>query len=155
MTQFPKAYKEILEILKYVPEQEYNKIPRYIIENMEKEQDLQHVYEVTEFENFEEQKMIKETEVILYVLFRDYWATEEQKRWLCEKERLEKIKIEREKSANYKPLNDIFEKKKSDFKVKEIQENITKNNIQENQLCERKTGNFMQKLIDKIKMFFE
>lgn len=30
---FPKAYKEVLEILKYIPADEYNKIPKEIIQN--------------------------------------------------------------------------------------------------------------------------
>ena len=153
MTQFPKAYKETLEILKYVPKREYNKIPKYIIENMEKEQDLQYDYEVTEFKNFEQQKMLRETEAILLVLFRDYWATEEQKKWIVEK--LEKTKIESEKSKNYKPLNDIFEKEKNGDKRKEIQENGAESNIQEKQLCEIRTNNIMQKIIEKLKIFFK
>ena len=150
MTQFPKAYREVLEILKYIPRQEYDKIPKYIIENMEKEQDLQYSYEVTEFKNFEQQKMLKETEAILLVLFRKYWATEEQGKWIDEKERLEIIKIEQEISKSYKPLNEIFINEKNELKEKQI-----KNIIQENQLCKVEENTFLKGIMKKIKIFFK
>ncbi|MBQ8299157.1 MAG: hypothetical protein IJX99_04715 [Clostridia bacterium] len=82
----PKAYTEVLEILKYVNKEDYEKIPRYIIENMEKEKDIEYQYSVTNFIDFNEQEMMKETEVILAVLFRDYWATKEQKMIIRAKE---------------------------------------------------------------------
>ena len=77
---FPKAYKEVLEILKYIPVDEYNKIPKEIIQNMEEKQDNEYQYMVTNFENFNEQPMLKETEAILSVFYRDYWATTEERK---------------------------------------------------------------------------
>jgi len=151
IAQFSKAYKEVLEILKYIPKQDYDKVPKYIIENMEKEQDREYKYNVTEFKNFERQEMLKETEAILSVLFREYWATEEQRKWIYEKERLEKRKFEQEKSKSYNSLNDMFLTVKNDMNENHLEEKIIKNNIQENKLQEIKKDNFWQKVITKIK----
>lgn len=143
--QFSKAYKEVLEILKYIPKQDYDKIPKYILENMEKKQDKEYKYEVVKFKEFEQQEMLRETEAILSVLFREYWATEEQRKWLEQKEYLEKRKIEEEKRKNYIPANNIFIKEEN---------NINKNS-HENSLQEIKEDNFMKKLIIKIKNFLK
>lgn len=153
--QFPKAYKEVLEILKYIPKQDYQKIPKYIIANMEKEQDMEYEYRVTEFQNFDKQEMLKETEAVLLILFREYWATEEQRNWIKDKERLEKRKIELDKIKNYTPLNDIFAKDVNIGDKTCLKENIVENNIQENQLREIERDSFMQKLIAKIKKIFK
>ena len=58
----PKAYVEVLEILKYIPEADYKKVPNEIIENMKINADKEYNYVVTHFENFFEQEMLKETE---------------------------------------------------------------------------------------------
>lgn len=152
MAQFPKAYREVLEILKYIPEEDYNKIPRYIVENMEKEQDKEYNYNVTEFRNFEKQEMLQETEAILSVLFREYWATEEQRNWIYEKESLEKRKIEEEKTKNYTPLNDIFQK--NDVKGEQLEETIIKNYTKETRLQKNKEVNLLQKIVMQIRRIF-
>ena len=105
----PKAYVEVLEILKYIPETDYKKVPNEIIENMKINADKEYNYVVTHFENFFEQEMLKETETILAVLFRDYWATEEQKKKILEKEQYDVRILEEGKREKYNP-DDIFKK---------------------------------------------
>ncbi len=139
-TLLPKAYREVLEILKYIPKADYDKVPKYIIENMEKEQDTTYEYVVSNFENFNNQEMLKETENILAVLFRDYWATEDERMIILAREQKEKRELEKEKYMNYKPLNDMFTKEEPVVKVKE---NPT-------QLVEVKQS-FWNKLISEIK----
>ena len=88
----PKAYKEVIEILNYVPEIDYNKIPKYLIEKFEKDAEKDYNYNVTEFEDFDKQPMLKETKAILAVIFRDYWATEEQREIIRSNEKFDIIK---------------------------------------------------------------
>lgn len=130
---FPKAYKEILEILKYIPVDEYNKIPKNIIKNMEKKQDKQYQYEVTNLENFNNQPMLRETEAILSVLYRDYWATAEEKKKIRDKEKSEIEVLEIEKRQKYNP-DDLFKKKINlnnentvkDLSIIEVKESVIK-----------------------------
>ncbi len=130
---FPKAYKEVLEILKYIPVDEYNKIPKDIIQNMEEKQDNQYQYMVTNFENFNEQPMLKETEAILSVFYRDYWATTEEKKKIREKEKAEIEVLEIGKRQKYNP-DDIFKKKINsknekaieDLPITEVKESVFK-----------------------------
>lgn len=97
----PKAYTEVLEILKHVPKSDYEKIPKYIIENMEHEKDISYKYEVCYIDDFSRQEMLKETEAILAVFYRDYWTTEEQKKKIQEIELLERKIAEEEKIKKY------------------------------------------------------
>lgn len=143
----PKAYKEVLEILKYIPREDYAKIPKKIIEKLEKEQDREYFYYVTEFVDFNKQKMLEETEIILSVFYTEYWADKEQKKIIYEIEMQEKRKIEEEKSKKYVPLNNIFQEEK--IERKENIENIEKQLVAVNQ------ENFFKSTIKKIIKFFQ
>lgn len=105
-----KAYVEVLEILKYIPWEEYNKIPSELIENMQKNMDKKYTYKVTDFDNFQEQKMLKETETILAVMFQNYWATEEERINIRKKDQIELNILEEKKHKIYNP-NNLFNKK--------------------------------------------
>ena len=133
----PKAYVEILEILKYIPLDDYNKIPSEIIEEMHKSKDKDYKYKVTNFENFQEQKMLKETETILAVLFQDYWATEEERKKIIENDNYKLRIIEDEKRKKYNP-SELFTKE-------------TKNKEDcQTSLIEYKKSIFFKRIIDKI-----
>lgn len=85
-SKMPQAYKEVYEILKYVPEEDYKKIPNKILDKIEKNMDKSYLFEVTEFDDFQKQKMLKETECILAIFYRDYWATESERKIIIENE---------------------------------------------------------------------
>ena len=99
---FPKAYKEVLEILKYVPKEHYERIPREILAAFEKEKDINYEYKVTKFEDFNEQEMLYETKAILAVIYREYWTNAEQKKKIREIEQLQRMILEQEKINKYK-----------------------------------------------------
>ena len=120
-----KAYVEVLEILKYIPTEDYNKIPNEILENMQLNADKEYKYVVTHFDNFQEQEMLKETETIVAILFRDYWATEEQRNKILEKEKYDLSLLEQEKREKYNP-DDIFKKANKNFEKPNIK--IPENN---------------------------
>ena len=43
---YHKAYKEVIEILKYLPKESVNKIPKTIIETFEKKQKKDYVFNI-------------------------------------------------------------------------------------------------------------
>jgi 16S rRNA C967 or C1407 C5-methylase (RsmB/RsmF family) len=139
---YPKAYREVIEILKYIPLNDYNKIPKHIIEKMTREMDQNYQYSVTFFEDFEKQQMIEETESILAALYRDYWATPYQKERIEAKEKYDLEKLEEEKREKYNPDN-IFKNKKEEIVVENT-----------NLPVEIKKETFFKKLISFIKGLF-
>ena len=76
---YKKAYKEIVEILKYVPEESINKIPQEMRNMFEEKQLKTYDFQIDTNKTFDEQELLKETKAILANIFRDYWATPYQK----------------------------------------------------------------------------
>lgn len=136
---YHKAYKEVIEILKYVPQESVNKIPKTMLETFEKKMDKDYVFNVDINKSFEEQNLLEETKDIFAVIFRDYWSTPYQRERIKAKEKYDRQKIEEEKANKYNP-NDIFKNKEKD--------NVVVNN---NLPVEIKKENFFKKLISFIK----
>ena len=105
---YARAYTEVLEILKYFPEDEYKKIPAEKINFYKNHMDKNYEFTINPKIDLGSQNISKEANAIIVSLFRDYYATEEQKIKINEilglnqkKEKLEnrreKKKIEEEK----------------------------------------------------------
>lgn len=109
---YHKAYKEVIEILKYVPQESVNKIPKTMLETFEKKMDKDYVFNVDINKSFEEQNLLEETKDIFAVIFRDYWATPYQKERIELKERIDRENHEQEKRKQYNP-DDIFKNRKN------------------------------------------
>ena len=104
---FQKAYTEVLVILKHMPKEDVNKIPQNIINGFELNQDKNHHFELDFNKKIEEQDLLEESKDILSVLFRDYWATAEQKNKILAKENHDRIIVEKEKMQKYATV-DLF-----------------------------------------------
>mgnify|MGYP004549397767 FL=1 len=100
---YPKAYTEVLEILKYMPKEDVDKIPREMIEMFENKRERSYVFKVKETDDFANLNILDETEAIFVNIFRDYWATPEQKEKIIEKQSYDKLVIEEEKMRKYNP----------------------------------------------------
>lgn len=66
---YAKAYKEIVEILKYVPEENVNKIPKEMRDMFEAEQLKTYNFQIDTEKPFEEQELLEETKAILDNIF--------------------------------------------------------------------------------------
>ena len=76
---YQNAFAEVYEIISYLDESDYNKIPREIICVIEENRNKDYEYFLDESILFEEQEMLPETKAILFNFFRDYLSTKEQK----------------------------------------------------------------------------
>lgn len=109
---YPKAYKEIIEILKYVPQESVNKIPNEMLETFKIKMDNNYNFSIDINKKLEEQNLLDETKAILANIFRDYWATDYQRERIKAKENYDRQKIEEEKKLKYN--SDIFAKRRSE-----------------------------------------
>lgn len=75
-----KAYTELMEILKHLPEDAISKIPSYLIVSYESKKDLNYHFEFDPDKSFEDQHLFPETTELLAELYKNYWATEEEKK---------------------------------------------------------------------------
>ncbi len=107
-----KPYRELYEILKYLSPEDIRKIPSGFLKEIEGKMDAQYEYKIEHFQDFENQKMLDETRVLLAIVYRDYLASEEEKREILENEKEELIREEQEKREKYNPDN-IFKARNS------------------------------------------
>ena len=104
---YARAYTEVLEILNYLPNEEYNKIPKWKIEFFNKNKDNNYIYTFDKLENIS-----KEANAIIVSLFRDYFATPIQKEKLDKILNQNEIKYQENLSEKYNP-DSIFKNKKN------------------------------------------
>lgn len=143
--KYPKAYKQVIEILKYAPQEIVDKIPQKMIKTFKTNMDDKYDFKIDISKSFEEQDVLEETKAILANIFRDYWATLEQKERILEKEKNDREIEENLKREKYNP-DDLFKKKQ-----KVIQQN---EEIQSNFPVEIKKEKFYKKIINFMKKIF-
>lgn len=106
---YAKAYTEVLEILKYFSEEEYSKIPQEKIEFYKNNMDKNYNYNINPNIDLSKQYISKEANAILITLFRDYFATENQKKTLNNLLNQNQNKLENIRREKYNS-NNIFSK---------------------------------------------
>ncbi len=141
---YNKAFREVVEILKHVPEESVQKIPQDMRDMFEEEMDKNYKFEVKDNVEFEDLELLDETRAILANIFRDYWATPYQRERILEKEQYDRQKIDEEKQQKYNP-NDLFSRKN----INDTEE--LKNSNSENLPVEVKKEKFYRKLINFIR----
>lgn len=140
--EYAMAYTEVIEILKHVPDEDVNKIPKEKLEFYKANMDTEYKYKLDMTKEFEEQEISDITKAILANIFRDYWATSYQKERIEAKEKYDIEKLEEEKREKYNPDN-VFKNNKEETFVENT-----------NLPVEIKKKTFFKKLISFIKGLF-
>ena len=140
--EYAMAYTEVIEILKHVPDEDVNKIPKEKLEFYKANMDNEYKYKLDMTKEFEEQEISDITKAILANIFRDYWATPYQKERIEAKEKYDIEKLEEEKREKYNPDN-VFKNNKEETFVENT-----------NLPVEIKKKTFFKKLISFIKGLF-
>lgn len=104
-SRYAKAYTEVFEIIKYFPQNEYNKIPKEKIEFYKNNMDKDYVFSISPEIDLSEQNISPEANAVIVNLFIDYFATDEQKIKIEEILYLNQKKEEKEKRERYNPDN--------------------------------------------------
>ena len=143
MNNSRNAYTEVYTILQDLNEEDYNKIPPEIVEAIRQNRNSDYKYELNDEVELKEHQMLPETKAILFNLFRDYLSTPEQKEKIIKMQAEERRKIELKKQEIFQ-YDNLFRNEK-----------IVKNNIEQNTaLIEIKKKNFLQRMFDRLKTFF-
>ncbi len=149
ITAYKRAYTEVIEIIKYFPNEEYAKIPlekiNYYKENMDKDYNFQ----INPNIELEKQNISKEANAILVTLFNDYFATDRQKEILNNLLKQNQQKLEKQKQEKYNPSNLFMQSKTQQQNTVTLQKNNS-----ESSLVEIKEK-FFTKFINFIKNIFK
>ena len=108
---YANAYSEVLEILKFVSKEDYEKIPNSKIELFETNHNKEYVFKYNPNKTLDEQNVSKTAKAIIAILFRDYWATEIQKEKIIAKQNYDRMQLEEKKKEIYNSDN-IFKNNK-------------------------------------------
>lgn len=138
------AYKEVLEILKYIPIEDYNKIPKDKIELFETNANKDYIFNYDPNKTLNEQNVSKIAKGIIAILFRDYWATETQRQKIINIQNYERRKLEEEKLKKYNPDN-LFKNSSTEN---------TSETTKEKALIETKKEKFYEKILKLLKKLF-
>lgn len=136
---YANSYSEVLTILNNI-EGGYEKIPLSVINNFKKNCNPDYIYQLDKNLPISEQKMLDTTKAILSVLFRNYWATNEQRKIILQHEKNERILIENEKIRRYGKT--VFDAKPENNTKQSAEMIVYKENI-------------ISKIVNRIKRFFK
>ena len=154
---YAKAYKEVLEIIKYFPEEEYNKIPQEKIEFFKQNMDKHYYFQINPNIDLSEQKISKEANAIIVNLYFDYFASDMQREKINKVLEQNNKKLEQEKCQEF-DYEAVF--KKADVMTTPAEYKIPESAYQQSEttetaLVEQKEGffakfkNFINELIHR------
>lgn len=141
---YDKAYTEVLEILGQFSIEEYSKIPKEKIDFYKNNMDKDYIYKINPEIDLSQQYISKEANAILISLFRDYFATENQRKTLSNLLNQNQVKLEEIKREKYNS-NNLFKKNKDNV-INEVKE--------EKSLVEIKEEKWFKKIFYFFKRLF-
>lgn len=151
--RYQKAFKEVNEVLLHTDTELTNKIPLKFRKFLEENMDKEYNFCIQENLSLEQQGISKETENILALIYRTYWATQAEKEEFIKKD-------EEERRLNEEKLNNIFsnrQTKKAETQNKpeeRFKENKKEINKEETQVIKVEEAHIIKKIILKIKRIF-
>ena len=148
--EYKDALAEVDMILNYVDEESFSKIPEAYISFI-KDNKSDYIAKINPKKSLIEQKLLYETKVVLAVLYRDFWSSEEERKDLIKKEQEELKNIEKNKKIKYNS-EELFKEKREN--THQIQNNSQNNNKKNTQVLVVRE-NFFEKILNKIKKLFK
>ena len=140
--EYKIAYSEVLEILKCVPKEEYEKIDKEKLEFYEKNKKQYYDFNYDKNKTLDEQGVSKIAKIIISIIYRDYWASNEERDKIFEMQNNMRKKLKDKMQIDFDP-EAAFKKDTQFEEVKETSNEIIK--------VEKKFT--FTKLINKIKRF--
>lgn len=121
--EYANAYSEVLEILKHISKEDYEKIPNSKIEVFKSNQNKNYIFKYDPNKTLDEQNVSKITKAIIALLFRDYWASKEQKDIIIKTQNQNRQFLEEQK-VSLEDVENIFNKNKNVENQIEVKEEI-------------------------------
>lgn len=150
--QYANAYTEVLDILKYISKEDYEKIPKSKIKVFEENSNKNYSFTYDENKTLDEQNVSEIAKAIIAILFRDYWATKEQRYVIIKKQQEIKEQKQKEIMAKFEQNKKISEKDLKKVNVaSDLDLDIDYELLGTNMPLYKKEEGFFEKLVNKIK----
>lgn len=149
--EYQKAYVELYEIIKVLPEEEQEKIPKLVLKNLNNNMDKEYKFTLDKEKDILNQKYRIETKALFIELYERYLLSKEDSDFWWKYDKICNNMIEEEKRIKYNSDN-IFKNKKLERKELIINKKENESNLpieikKENIFI--KFLNFMKKVILK------
>lgn len=118
---YKNALAEVEEILQNTEEELVTKIPNKIRQFIRENRNQEYIANIRKDRKLNEQEILPETQALLALIYRSYWATEAEKKEFAQRDSMELEREEKAKQDLYS--SNIFENRKD--KVEEAQKEIT------------------------------
>ena len=131
-----EAYSEVYAILNLMSWNSINKIPEKIWENIENKRDKEKVIEIN---NIEEYQASEQANKLLAVLYKNYFATDEEKEVIQAKEKI------------------LYQKEQEELREKYNLDNLFKNRVSKVETVENSVAmvEYKESIFTKIKNWFK
>ena len=150
--QYANAYTEVLDILKYISKEDYEKIPKSKIKVFEENSNKNYSFTYDENKTLDEQNVSEIAKAIIAILFRDYWVTKEQRYVIIKKQQEIKEQKQKELMAKFEQNKKISEKDLKKVNVaSDLDLDIDYELLGTNMPLYKKEEGFFEKLVNKIK----
>lgn len=143
--EYLKAFSEVEQIIKLMPESLQKKIPNRFINIISTEKSQAYTPNIKE--PFEECNIMEETKIILAVIYRDFLCSEEEKKEIKLKDSQKLIEYEEELRERYNTDN-IFKNRINTSNNLSIEKNEC------TAIVEVKDKSFLRRIFEKIKNLF-
>lgn len=141
------AYAEVVDILNNMKEEDKNRVPQKVINFFERNADKNYMKHISKYVSLAEQNIHEDTKTLLAILTINYWCDSKE-----EKDELIALYTENER-VYQEELRERFNPDNI-FKNNKANENEGENE-EENYLAEVKEQTWYQKILEKIKNFFQ
>lgn len=141
---YKNSFKEVYVILQNTDKELVDMIPLKFIDFIKSNMNSDYITNIKTDVTIDDQKLLKETEAVLSLIYRSYWATEQEKAEFAINDKNDFIHRENLKKENYKG--------KDVYKMFEEKENLN-NVILADNLVVLKKENFLKKFFKKIFYF--
>ena len=162
--EYEKCLVELDEVLKYLSEDNLNKIPSDVLRSIKEQKSKDYIWKYDETKDLKSQNLNRKTIAMLCYLNMEYLLNDKQKEYMEKLYYSNELKAEEHKRENYNPDN-IFNttkqeiKQESEIKIEQEQKSEpasmreTKHNI-ETHLIETKENKWYIKIFNFIKRLF-
>ena len=137
--KYQNALTEVEQILKYTQEELVCKIPKSVRSFIKENKNQNYLTSVISNKSLEEQEILPETQAILALFYRSYWASEEEKQEFAKQDAIELEK-------KNKTVDEIL--KKEPIEDKKMTQNVTT-------VALINTETWYQKILKKIYNLFQ
>lgn len=123
--EYKQSLKEVNTILNFMGKEYINKLPDKLLSFIEDNMDSTYISEINVNTPLNEQILKNDTKILLSLIYRNYWCSEEKKKLLLEEDAYLKSEYEKAIYKKYNPDNIFKNKTQNIIREATIVENVS------------------------------